>query len=130
MGKELGLQLNQALSKEELESPSSRKAACIKASTQAKAAADAVERSRVKTVEKRARGLRREELRLKRAEKLAGLEVKKNKRAEKKGLRNDAEKPAVKEAVDVDKGAKRGRLLLALRRTGPGTSDYEFIPKK
>ena len=130
VGKELGLQLSQALSKEELESPASRKAACIKAATQAKAAADAGERSRLKTVEKRARGLRREERRLKLAKKLAGQELKKNKHAEKKGLRNDAEKPAVKEAVDVDKGAKRGRLLLALRRTGPGTSDYEFIPKK
>ena len=130
VGKELGLQLSQALSKEELDSPASRKAACIKASTQAKAAADAGERSRLKTVEKRARGLMREERRLKRAKKLAGQELKKNERAERKGLTNDAEMPAVKEAVDVDKGPKRGRLLLALRRTGPGTSDYEFIPKK
>ena len=135
VGKELGLQLSQALSKEELDSPASRKAACIKASTQAKAAADAVEKSREKTAEKRARGLRREERRLKHAEKLAGQEVKKNKRAErKKRLMNDAEKPAAKVDVDVDedkdKGAKRGRLLLALRRTGPGTADYEFIPKK
>ena len=33
VSKELGLQLSQALSKEELDSPASRKAACIKAST-------------------------------------------------------------------------------------------------
>ena len=130
VGKELGLQLSQALSKEELDSPASRKAACIKASTQAKAAADAGERSRLKTVEKRAKGLMKVERRLKRAKKLAVQEVKKNERAERKGLTNDAEMPAAKEAMDVDKGPKRGRLLLALRRTGPGTSDYEFIPKK
>ena len=102
VGKELGLQLSQALSKEELESPASRKAACIKAATQAKAAADAGERSRLKTVEKRARGLRREERRLKLAEKLAGRELKRNQRAEQKGRLNDAERHAVKEAVDVD----------------------------
>ena len=127
--------LSQALSKEGLESPSSRKAACIKVTTQAKAAADAVEKSREKTAEKRARGLKREERRHKHAKRLAGQELKKNKRAEKKErLMNEAGKPAVKVVVDgeedKDKGAKRGRLLLALRRTGPGTSDYEFIPKK
>ena len=103
--------------------------------TQAKAAADAVEKNREKTAEKRARGLKREERRRKHAKRLAGQELKKNKRAEKKErLMNEAGKPAVKVVVDgdedKDKGAKRGRLLLALRRTGPGTSDYEFIPKK
>ena len=104
VGKELGLQLSQALSKEGMDSPSSRKAACIKVTTQAKAAADAAEKSREKTAEKRARGLKKQEQkRNKRAEKLA----------EKKG-----------------KEGEKGRLILSLRRTGKGPEDYEFMPKK
>ena len=104
MGKEIGMQLNQAMDNEGLEAAGSRKAACSIVSNKAKAAASAEERKREKVAKKRARGLKKQEQkRNKRAEKLA----------EKKG-----------------KEGKKGRLILSLRRTGKGPEDYEFMPKK
>ena len=135
MGKEIGMQLNQAMSDEGLETAASRKAACDRVTTKAKAAASAEEKSREKIAEKRARGLKKVEQKNKLAEK---KEERKNKRAEKLAEKRQvriaecrvpsAEKLAEKK--DKDKGGERGRLLLSLRRTGKGPEDYEFMPKK
>ena len=104
MGKEIGMQLNQALSDEVLETEGSRKAACNRVTTKAKAAASAEEKNREKIAKKRARGLKKQE-------------QKRNKRAEKL-------------AEKKDKEGEKGRLILSLRRTGKGPEDYEFMPKK
>ena len=104
VGKEIGVQLNQAMDNEMLEVAGSRKAACSIVTNKAKAAASAEERKREKVAKKRARGLKKEE-------------QKKNKLAEKL-----AEKKG--------KEGKKDRLILSLRRTGEGPEDYEFMPKK
>jgi hypothetical protein len=80
VGKEIGMQLNQAMTDEGLETAASRKAACDRVTTEAKAAASAEEKSREKIAEKRARGLKKVEQKNKLAEK---KEERKNKRAEK-----------------------------------------------
>ena len=72
MGKEIGVQLNQAMDDEVLEAAGSRKAACSMVTNKAKAAASAEEKNREKIAKKRARGLKKQE-------------QKKNKLAEKKG---------------------------------------------
>ena len=105
VGLELGKQLREAMKDEALEAAGSREAACNLAANRVKAASKAGEINRLKTANKRNRGLELKELK----------ELKKQKKQKKKF---------------AEKKEEKGRLVLALRRTGKGPEDYDFLPAK
>ena len=106
VGLELGKQLREAMQDEALEAAGGRGAACNLAANRVKAASEAGEINRLKTANKRTKGLE-----LKERE-----ELKKQKKQKKK-------------LVEKKKEVK-GRLVLVLRRTGKGPEDYDFLPAK
>ena len=105
VGLELGKQLREAMKDEALEAAGSRGAACKMAANRVKAASTAGETNRLKTANKRTRGLELKELE----------ELQKQKKQKKKF---------------VEKKEVKGRLVLVLRRTGKGPEDYAFLPAK
>ena len=105
VGLELGKQLREAMKDEALEAAGSRGAACNLAANRVKAASKAGEVNRLKTANKRNRGLELKELK----------ELKKQKKQKKKF---------------AEKKEEKGRLVLVLRRTGKGPEDYNFLPAK